>query len=93
MIITGCQDGKVIDFPDWEQNLTFAVQLQKRAEDLYPGLMRPIFFAPRKYNMDTSHCGILLEVGSDANTLEEAAYSGELIGASLASFMNDYVSK
>ena len=93
MIITGAQDGKVTDFPDWEQNLTFAVQLQKRAEDLYPGLMRPIFFAPRKYNMDTSHCGILLEIGSDANTLEEAAYSGELIGVSLASLMNDYVSK
>jgi len=93
MIITGCQDGKVTDFPDWEQNLTFALQLQKRTEDLYPGLMRPVFFAPRKYNMDTSHCGVLLEMGSDSNTLEEGVYSGELIGNSLASLMNDYVAK
>ena len=93
MIITGCQDGKVTEFPDWQQNLVFALQLQKKAEDLYPGLMRPVFFAPRKYNMDTSHCGVLLEVGSDANTLEEAVYSGGLIGNSLAALMNDYVSK
>ncbi len=91
MIITGCQDGKVTDFPDWEQNLVFALQLQKKAEDMYPGLMRPVFFSPRKYNMDTSHCGVLLEVGSDANTLEEAVYSGELIGNALGSLMNDYV--
>ncbi|MEG1614423.1 MAG: stage II sporulation protein P [Oscillospiraceae bacterium] len=91
MIITGCQDGKVTDFPDWEQNLVFALQLQKKVEDSYPGLMRPVFFSPRKYNMDTSHCGVLLEVGSDSNTLEEAVYSGELIGNSLAALMNDYV--
>lgn len=92
MIIAGCQDGRVKDFPDWEQNLVFATQLQHKAETLYPGIMRPIYFSPRKYNMDTSHCGVLLEMGSDANTLEEAVYSGELIGNALASLMNDYVS-
>lgn len=91
MIITGCQEGKVKEFKDWEQNLVFALQLQKKAEDLYPGLMRPVYFSPRKYNMDTSHCGVLLEMGSDANTLEEAVYSGELIGNAMASLMNDYV--
>lgn len=91
MIIAGCQDGKVTGFPDWEQNLVFAVQLQQKAETLYPGIMRPIYFSPRKYNMDTSHCGVLLEMGSDANTLEEAVYSGELIGNALSSLMSDYV--
>lgn len=93
MIITGCEEGPVTNFPDWKQNLTFSVQLQHKAESLYPGLMRPIFFCTRKYNMDTSHCGVLIEVGSDSNTLEEAVYSGELIGNSLAALMNDYVVK
>lgn len=92
MIITGCQEGPVTDFPDWKQNLTFSVQLQHKAESLYPNLMRPIYFCRRKYNMDTSHCGVLIEVGSDSNTLEEAVYSGELIGNSLAALMNDYAS-
>ena len=90
MIITGCQEGKVTEFKGWEDNLNFAVQLQKHAEDLYPGLMRPIYFSPRKYNMDTSPCGVLLEIGSDANTLDEAVYAGSLVGDALASLLNDY---
>lgn len=90
MIIAGCEDGKITEFPGWENNLNFAVQLQKHAEDMYPGLMRPIYFSPRKYNMDTSPCGILLEMGSDANTLDEAVYSGALIGDALASLLNAY---
>lgn len=90
MIIAGCQDGPVTDFPGWQDNLNFAVQLQKHAEDLYPTLMRPIFFSPRKYNMDTSPCGVLLEFGSDANTLDEAVYAGALMGDALASLLNDY---
>lgn len=90
MIIAGCQDGKVTEFKGWEDNLNFAVQLQKHAEDLYPGLMRPIYFSPRKYNMDTSPCGVLLEMGSDANTLSEAVYAGSLVGSALADLMNSY---
>lgn len=90
MIIAGCEDGKITEFPGWENNLNFAVQLQKHAEDMYPGLMRPIYFSPRKYNMDTSPCGVLLEMGSDANTLDEAVYAGALIGDALASLMNEY---
>lgn len=90
MIIAGCQDGPVTEFPGWQDNLNFAIQLQKHAEDLYPTLMRPIFFSPRKYNMDTSPCGVLLEFGSDANTLDEAVYAGALMGDALASLLNDY---
>lgn len=90
MTIAGCQDSKVKSFPGWENNLNFAVQLQKHAEDLYPGLMRPIYFSPRKYNMDTSPCGVLLEFGSDSNTLDEAVYSGSLIGDALVSLCDSY---
>lgn len=36
MIITGAQEGKVKDFPDWEQNLRFAVRLQQTCETMIP---------------------------------------------------------
>lgn len=84
MIITGCEGNGVTGFPDWEYNLRFALNLQKKAEDMYPSLMRPLFFCNRKYNMYKSRCSVLLEMGSDANTLDEAAYSGRLIGDVLA---------
>ncbi|MDR1927505.1 MAG: stage II sporulation protein P [Oscillospiraceae bacterium] len=93
MIITGTQEGSITDFPNWEQNLRFALQLQKRAESSYPGLMRPLFFCARKYNMNETPCSLLLEFGSDANTLDEAVYSGRLIGDSLAKLLEGYAAK
>jgi stage II sporulation protein P len=58
-------------------------------EQLYPGLTRPIYFCYRKYNMDLSPGALLLEFGSNANTLEEAVYSAELAGAALAKLINE----
>ena len=84
------EDGKVTNFPTWEQNLTFALQLQQTAETKYPGLMRPILFSARKYNMDITPCSVLLEMGSDSNTLEEAVYAGRLIGTALAELLLRY---
>lgn len=92
MIISGCQEegNGIENFEDWEQNLVFALQLQKKMEENYPGLARPIFFCPRDYNMNLTHCSLLIEVGSDSNTLEEAEYSGRLIGSALSKLLEDY---
>ncbi len=91
MIITGAEEGKVEDFPDWEYNLRFALQLQKKCEDMFPGLMRPVLFSQRKYNMDMTRFSLLIEMGSEANTLEEACYSGRMLGSALAALMDEYV--
>ena len=91
MIITGAEEGRVTNFPDWEYNLRFALRLQKTVCDMYPTLMRPVFFSQRKYVMDLSHNNVLIEMGSDVNTLEEAAYSGRLIGSALSKMLEDYV--
>ena len=88
MIITGCEDG-TMGVPNWSSNLRFAAALQSNAEEMYAGLMRPIFFCYRKYNMDLTKGSILLEVGSHGNTLEEAEYSGELLGKALVKTLND----
>lgn len=89
MILTGAEDGGVTDFPGWAQNLRFALALQAKAEQRSPGLTRPLFFCPRKYNMDLSPCGLLLEIGTDVNTPEEALRAGELMGNALAEVMKD----
>ena len=91
MIISGAQGGKVTDFPNWKQNLRFALRLQDACEAGAPGLMRPIFFCHRKYNMDLTPCSLLVEFGSEANTLEEAVYAGRLFGRALAGLLENYV--
>lgn len=93
MIISGCQEGDITDFPDWEYNLRFAVQLQKYCQEMFPGLVRPLFFCAREYNMHKSRCSLLIEMGSDANTLDEAAYSGRMLGKALAALLENYVVK
>lgn len=92
MIISGCQESGngITGFDDWKQNLTFAVQLQDKLEENFEGITRPLYFSPRKYNMDMSHCSVLLEMGSDANTLEEAVYAGKCMGVALADLMKNY---
>ncbi len=92
MIISGCQEegNGLTEFPDWKENLVFALQLQKIAEENFEGLMRPIYFCPRMYNMNLTHCSLLLEIGSDSNTLEEAEYSGQCIGNALAKLLKEY---
>ncbi len=87
MIITGCEDG-TMGVPEWRQNLRFAASLQDAIEQDYPQLTRPIFFCYRKYNMDLTPGSLLLEIGSNANTLEESIYSAELVGNSLAKLLN-----
>ena len=51
--------------------------------------MRPILFSQRKYNMNLTHNSFLLEVGTDANTLDEACYSARLFGEALGELLND----
>ena len=76
-------------YPDWKINLRFALRLQQALETAYPGLARPIYFCPRKYNQDLSHGALLIEMGSEGNTLEEAVYSGQLLGNILVKVLED----
>ncbi len=91
MIISGCEGNGVEDFPDYIKNLGFATHLQNEVEEKYESLMRPIFFCNRKYNMDVTPCSLLLEFGTDANTLEEAVYSAYLIGTALANMLEENI--
>ncbi|MGN0690788.1 MAG: stage II sporulation protein P, partial [Oscillospiraceae bacterium] len=43
----------------------------------------------RHYNQDLTTGSLLIEVGGHANTLEQAKYSGQLIGKSLAKLLLD----
>lgn len=93
MIISGCQESGngISGFDDWEYNLVFALHLQKKLEDIFPGITRPLYFCPRKYNMNESHCNLLIEMGTEANTLSEGVYSGKCLGTALASLLDEYV--
>lgn len=88
MIIAGCDTDGNLGHPDWEHNLRFALQLHKQVETMFPGMTRSLLFKNARYNMHKSHGSLLIEVGSDANTLNEAVYSGALLGRALSEVLN-----
>lgn len=83
MIISGCDDG-TMGMPEYRQNFHFASELQQTAEEMFPGFTRPILFDYRKYNQELTTGSLLIEVGSQGNTLDEVQYAGELVGRSLS---------
>ena len=78
MIATACDDGST-GVPNWQQNFRLAAALEAKGEEMAPGLLRPVFFAYRNYNQDLSPQALLLEFGSNGNTLEEAQYAARLL--------------
>ena len=85
MIMTGYDTSG--DFSFWDENLILAVKLQQRCEEMYPGMTRPLYFGEFTYNMDLNNGSLLIEVGTDANTPEEACRSGEMLGNALSSVL------
>ena len=84
MIICGCDNGTSVQLPAWRQNLRFAAAWERSMEGMYPGFTRPVLFSYRFYNQDLTTGSLLIEIGSHGNTLEEAVYSGQLVGEALA---------
>ena len=54
------------------QNLAFSFQLQKKALEYYPGLTRKIYLKGYRYNMHLKPRTLLVELGAQNNTVEEA---------------------
>ncbi len=84
MIIVGMMNTKSVPNTHTMENLSFGVRLQQRLHTDYNGLMRPMVLANARYNQQLCNGMLLLEFGSDVNTLEEAQYSAELVGKGLA---------
>lgn len=84
MLIAGVVTTKNIPHPDWQENFHFALQLQTAITAQYPDLMRPLSLVGSRYNQHLAPGYLLVEIGSDMNTVEEAVYSGELLGKVVA---------
>ena len=88
MLVMGSQSGKTTNFPNWQENLKLAVKLQQTLETKFPTLARPISLTSSNYNESLTTGSLLIEFGTDANTLEEAQYSADMVGQALAELMN-----
>jgi len=88
MLVMGSQSGSVTNFPSWQENLKLALRFQQVMEVMYPTLARPLSLTSKNYNESLTKGSMLLEMGTDANSMEEVEYSAELVGNALVSLLN-----
>lgn len=84
MLVMGSETGPVSGHPNWKENLKLAFKIQQKLETKYPTLARPLMLASKLYNQNLTKGSVLIEIGTDANTMEEAYYSAELVGKAIA---------
>lgn len=71
MFVMGSDEGG-LDYPNWRDNLSLALYLQNAVLNKYPSLMRPVTLVGYRYNQHLTSGSVILEVGSNGNTLQEA---------------------
>lgn len=74
MFVIGTNGGG-LEHPNWIQNLKIAVKIQEKANEMYPGLFRPIIIRNSRYNQHLTNGSSIIEVGATGNTMEQCILS------------------
>ncbi len=77
-------DGGGLEHPNWNQNLKLAVKIQEKANEMYPGLFRPIIIRNSRYNQHVTTGASIIEVGATGNTLDQCILSMQCLSNILA---------
>jgi len=88
MFVIGTNDGGG-KHPNWKNNLKFAVKVQEKANELYPGLFRNINLRSATFNQKVGNAASIIEVGATGNTLEEACASMKYLAEILNIVLNE----
>ncbi len=86
MFVIGTNNGGLWH-PNWNQNLKFAIKIQEKAEEMYPGLFKPIMLTNSRYNQHAGKYANIIEVGATGNTMEQCLTSMKY----LAKIMNEVI--
>ena len=88
MFVIGTNEGGG-KHPNWKNNLKFAIKVQEKANEMYPGLFRNINLRSATFNQKVTNAASIIEVGATGNTLEEACRSMKY----LAKILNEVLNK
>lgn len=74
MFVIGTNGGGLYH-PDWQSNLKFAIEVQEKANEMYPGLFKAMIVRNSRYNQHLGKAACIIEVGATGNTLEQSMAS------------------
>lgn len=78
MLVVGTDEGG-LEHPAWQENLANALKLQSVLMGQYPGLCRKVDLRTERFNQHVSPGALLIEVGTNGNTLTQAKASAVLL--------------
>lgn len=84
MFVMGSDEGG-LDHPNWNQNLKIAIKIQEKANEMYPGLFKPILLTKYRYNQHLAKGSCIIEVGATGNTMEECLVSMKYLAEVISS--------
>lgn len=70
MLVAGTD--RNLEYPGWQENLALGVKLTAVLERQNPGITRPIQLRAQRFNLDLTPGSLLVEVGANGNTHDEA---------------------
>lgn len=81
MLVAGTDHN--VSYSHWEENLAMGVKLTAVLEKMYPGITRPIQLRAQRFNLDMTPGSLLVEVGANGNTHEQALIATRALGAAI----------
>ena len=92
MLVVGTDD-MGLTHPNWKNHLALAVQIQKRMLGIEETFPRPIDLRRQRFNEHMTPGSLLVEVGTDGNSLKEAIRGARLFARAAGSVYLRHVAK
>lgn len=73
--------------PNWQKNLAFTNKVDKEVEDIMPGLVVSLKTYNGRYNQHIADKAFLVEIGSNANTTEQAKASAAILAEAISNII------
>lgn len=81
-------DGGGLEHENWNDNLKFAIKVQEKANELYPGLFKPIILRNSRYNQHLAKAACIIEVGATGNTMDQCLNSMKYLAKVMSEVIN-----
>lgn len=88
MFVIGTNGGG-LEHTNWNNNLKLAIKVQEKANEMYPGLFKPIILRNSRYNQHVTSGAVIIEVGATGNTIEQCSGSMKYLANVLDCVMKD----
>lgn len=86
MFVIGTNGGGLLH-DNWINNIKLAILIQTKANEMYPGLFKPIIVRNSRYNQNLADGACIIEVGATGNTLEQANSSMKYLAEVISEVM------